>query len=64
MEAEIREILTSVLQGRKRSASRSGCCIPDKVQWEAGWTPRSIWRFDALIISKEKIRQPNCVKKM
>jgi len=36
VEVDIREILTSVLQGRKRSASRSSCFIP----WESalgGW---------------------------
>jgi len=49
MQAEIREILTSVLQGRKRSASRSSCCIP----WQSamgGWVgPKPAWRFDALV---------------
>jgi hypothetical protein len=47
VEIHFHSFLTSALDGRKWSASRSGLLNPEKIslvptEWKAGWTPESV----------------------
>jgi hypothetical protein len=50
VEIHFHSFLTSGLDGRKWSASRSGLFNPGKfplvsIEWKPGWTPEPVWTF-------------------